>query len=109
MFNNLPDWLHFIFGFLGMLTFCFTAAGLLAWITETIRKSMDRASYIHKQKHRFDKPPIAKCYCRDCSEWQPDKNTCWHSGIHMAAYEFCSSAFPMNEERDICKKCNKSQ
>ena len=55
MFDNLPDWLHFIFGFLGMLTFCFTAAGLLMWITETIRKSMDRASYIHKQNGSLTK------------------------------------------------------
>ena len=22
--------------------------------------------YRYKEKHRYDKPPIAKCYCKDC-------------------------------------------
>lgn len=109
MFSNLPDWFHFVLVFFGMAFFSIAGTGLIIWITETVRKVMDHVSYIHKQKHRFDKPPIAKCYCRDCAEWQPDINKCWHSGIHTAAYEFCFSAFPRNEERDICKKCNKSQ
>ena len=108
MFNNLPGWLHFILVLLGMLTFSITITGSLVWITETIRKVIDHASYIHKQKHRFDKPPIAKCYCRDCAEWNPERNMCFHLGRCTAAYYFCYDAFPLNEERNICKKCNKS-
>ena len=30
----------------------------------------------HKQKHRFDKPPMAACYCRDCNKWDFDTGEC---------------------------------
>ena len=51
----------------------------------------------YKIKHRFDKPPTAKCYCRDCKYWNCRS---WHcrkyEGYSMAAAWFCCLAEPLN-------------
>lgn len=38
--------------------------GGLAW--EWIKDTIYVLKWNHKRKHRFDKPPTAKCYCKDC-------------------------------------------
>lgn len=40
----------------------FSITGLLEAIAEAIRKAKRK----YQIKHRFDKPPTAKCYCKDC-------------------------------------------
>ena len=56
----------------------------------------------YRIKHRFDKSPTAKCYCRDCKFWEPETGKC-HShhtapGYHMADCWFCYSAEPITGE-----------
>lgn len=71
----------------------------------------------YKVKHRFDNPPVAKCYCRDCKYW--DCRT-WHCGKYegyaMAAAWFCCLADPLNatelkkrdmEEEEYIKRLKK--
>ena len=52
----------------------------------------------YQRKHRFDKPPTAKCYCIDCenySSWEDDDHICFaHNGWHVADNWFCWSATP---------------
>lgn len=61
--------------------------------------------YIYKYKHRFNKPPLAKCYCKDCEEWHPHspqatEGTCWcHASWHTADNWFCWDAEPRKTER----------
>lgn len=31
-----------------------------------IVEKIEELKYDYKTKHRFDKPPLAKCYCKDC-------------------------------------------
>lgn len=31
-----------------------------------IVEKIEELKYNYKVKHRFDKPPLAKCYCKDC-------------------------------------------
>lgn len=38
-------------------------AYLVIYGTIQIIKSL---KYLYKKKHRYDNPPTAKCYCRDC-------------------------------------------
>ena len=33
----------------------------------TIQNAIEEKIYEHRLKHRFDKPPTAKCYCKDCA------------------------------------------
>lgn len=55
---------------------------------------------IHKKskriiKHRFDKPPIAKCYCIDCKHHDMQTDLCHRDGRRYTANtEFCSDAEP---------------
>ena len=52
----------------------------------------------YRRKHRFDKPPTAKCYCIDCenySSWDESSNICVaHNGWFVADNWFCWSATP---------------
>lgn len=46
----------------------FSITGLLEVIAEAIRKAKRR----YQIKHRFDKLPTAKCYCKDCRFYDED-------------------------------------
>ena len=45
-------------------------------------------------KHRFDKPPIAKCYCIDCKHHDNDNGLCSSFGDFIADNCFCWKADP---------------
>ncbi len=48
-------------------------------------------------KHRFDKPPIAKCYCIDCNHHDNDNGLCSSFGEFIADNCFCWKADPRIE------------
>ena len=39
--------------------------GSIMLLTYGIKNYVEKLRYTYKQKHRFDKKPIAKCYCID--------------------------------------------
>lgn len=61
--------------------------------------------YTYRRKHRFDKPPIAKCYCRDCKNWNPSTGECDDhcNSRRMGAGWFCCFAEPASKE-EIAKR-----
>lgn len=75
-------------------------ANLYAWIKEAIKHFI----YIYRYKHRFGKPPLAKCYCKDCTNWNKhknstDKGTCYaHGNWTTADCWFCWDADPCSYE-----------
>ena len=61
----------------------------------SIVKSVQQLKYKHEYEHRFDKPPIAKCYCVDCAYYSKDSGRCLcHDGLAMNDTGFCSEAYP---------------
>ena len=49
-------------------------------------------------KHRFDKPPTAKCYCRDCERHDDESNRCYKfDGWYTADNWFCWDAEPRKD------------
>ena len=48
-------------GFIVSVVICFIIL-FRDWLTDQIYI----AKYNYKKKHRFDGPPTAKCYCKDC-------------------------------------------
>ena len=54
----------------------------------------------YRDKHKFKKPPMAKCYCIGCHLWYADnkERTMGRCGAwmdyHTSAEEFCSRGFP---------------
>ena len=86
-----------IFGvmFLGLCIF-FVLIALIDWIKGAIRQAKVKY-YI---KHRFDKPPTAKCYCIDCKHHDRDTKRCYRFGQTTKEYRctadewFCWEADP---------------
>ena len=57
----------------------------------------------YKYKHRFDKPPLAKCYCKDCRYYiakENDGNCGVHAGWTVADSWFCWSAEPRSYDSE---------
>lgn len=48
------------------------------------------------QKHRFDKPPTAKCYCIDCVHHNNESNRCYRFTEYRCTADnwFCWEAEP---------------
>lgn len=45
-------------------------------------------------KHRFDKPPTAECYCKDCRQHGEDNQCFKFNGKRTADEWFCWDAEP---------------
>lgn len=61
----------------------------------------------YKYKHRFDKPPLAKCYCKDCRYYiakENDGNCGVHAGWTVADSWFCWSAEPRSYDSEGSEK-----
>ena len=52
----------------------------------------------YRIKHRFDKPPTAKSYCRDCKNFGWKSYVCKSTDKFMGKEGFCSHAEPLNAE-----------
>ena len=74
---------------------------LLILIFKSIDDLVYKMKWKHKYKHRFDKPPTAKCYCKDCKSWDPVSKKCYaHEGWYTADSWFCWNANPLDKERE---------
>ena len=91
-----------MFASIGVLTVIFVAVLALIIATESLEERVKESKRQHTIKHRFDKPPTAKCYCRDCKFWIPENGECHVShtakGYCMADNWFCYSAEPVTGE-----------
>lgn len=76
----------------------------LAWMfAQWLKEKVKVVRLNHKIKHRFDKPPTAKCYCRDCVYYGKNgwKNSamCCRLDRWVADDCFCYEAEPIKHER----------
>ena len=84
-----------IFTIIGILC---TITALIMFIMVLIEKIKDTIQHYkrkYQQKHRFDKPPTAKCYCIDCKYRNKYKECCVLGGCFKVADGwFCWKAEP---------------
>ena len=73
--------------------YVFVFAALLLYLGEFI----DKAKYKYRYKHRFGKPPTAKCYCIDCKYHDNETGRCSSFGEFIADDRFCWKADPRIE------------
>lgn len=94
-----------IFAFAGMVFVFVFVLGLLYAIYEWLKDRIDDARWEYKYKHRFDKPPTAACYCKDCKWRSVENGKCsnvtW-ADRHTPDNGFCYEAEP--KEKDPCQK-----
>ena len=73
---------------------------------QVLKEIIDKLKWKYKYKHRFDKPPIAKCYCKDCIYYCEDgfNNKCKRGHINeqwnIADTWFCWQAEPHKEDHE---------
>ena len=68
------------------------------YVKERISVLIHDIKYRHKQKHRFDKKPQAKCYCVDCKYWNAENHQCNCKSLYTTDSWFCSDAKPRKHE-----------
>lgn len=60
----------------GECTIIGLAMGLLFLGCQGIKEGVKWLKYHYKVKHRYDKPPMAQCYCKDC-RFHDDNGMCY--------------------------------
>ena len=73
---------------------CMLAFALLEFIDEVEHKHG-----CNRYKHRFDKPPTAKCYCIDCVYHDNKRGRCSSFNEFIADNCFCWKADPREKEK----------
>lgn len=84
-----------VLAFIGGLCLIGAILGIIAAVVTEIKGLIIKQKWRHKYKHRFDKPPTAKCYCKDCRLHSDETNRCGKfDGWHTADNCFCWDAKP---------------
>ena len=69
--------------------------GLILWgLSEWIREKMRAFRYAYRVRHRFGRKPVAKCYCKDCEDWNREKERCMPFDKYCPDNGFCHLASP---------------
>ena len=84
---------------IGILCIIAMVGTIVCLAFQAIRDWIDRLKYKHRYKHRFDKPPTAVCFCRDCRHHNDETNRCYKfDGWHTADNWFCWCADPRDRK-----------
>lgn len=88
----------------GLICFGTILATIIAFLWNEFKEWIIRLKYDYKVKHRFDKPPTAKCYCIDCTHHDDHTKQCYRFGQTTKEYRctadcwFCWEANPRKKE-----------
>ena len=55
-----------ILAIIGGVALFLIAFSVLTVMFYGIKETIENMKYDYRRKHRFDKPPTAACYCKDC-------------------------------------------
>ena len=105
------DLIRNIFTFTGMASIGGILALLIVWFQEWLKEKIADRKWKRKYKHRFDKPPLAQCYCHDCYNYNPETGRCLYyrrkelpNGLYMRDNMFCGEAIPRKHDPELEKK-----
>ena len=83
-----------VLSFIGAATIVGLCSGVLALVYYEVKNAIHNWRLAYRVKHRFDKPPTAKCYCIDCRFHDPETNRCsrirsgeWHTADNWFCWE----------------------
>lgn len=84
------------FTLLGIVASAITLIAIIMFIIMKsyyfIAEKIEELKYDYKVKHRFDKPPLAKCYCKDCKSYNRKNERCYWLNRGTADNWFCWNA-----------------
>ena len=85
----------------GGAALCCIGFGLIVALYYGISELVDTIRYNYRIKHRFDKPPTAKCYCVDCKLHNNESKKCYKfDGWYTADNWFCWDAEPRKDIKE---------
>lgn len=91
-----------VFACFGLLCTVGIIGCLIAALWYEFTEQIHRLKYNYRLKHRFDKPPTAKCYCRDCKRHDPRSGRCYKFKEWLTAdCWFCWDAEPKRKEDEV--------
>ena len=101
----LPTWIAYLFLVLGSISCTFVVGIIISNAGMLISEWLRNLKYQHKWKHRFDKQPLAKCYCKDCEDWHkssfdPNVGKCRPLDRYKGDNWFCRDAKPRKTDPD---------
>lgn len=85
---------------IGSCSVILTVGILISIAGEKIGDLMRKAKVTYRCKHRFNKKPIAKCYCIDCEWYDMGESRCYigtEPVTRCADNWFCKGAEPRKE------------
>lgn len=90
----------------GVFVIMATIVAMLLAVIYAIRQFIRERIWIYKYNHRFDKPPTAKCYCKDCSFYGDfaDCRLCRKHKEFVADDFFCKDADPCKAESGLARE-----
>lgn len=88
-----------VFEIIGVVTCGVIAYFIIFAVFKAIEEGI--SSWNRRIRHRFDKPPTAKCYCVDCKYYRKDGYCNDHSGWGVADSWFCWDATPKDGDSDV--------
>lgn len=80
--------------YVGASTLFIIGLSIIYCVAYFIRESIINLRWKYKYKHRFDKKPIAKCYCIDCEHHAVNSNYCKERDTYFPDEWFCKDAKP---------------
>lgn len=86
------------FVLIGVLFAFVILVSVLIVIFNFIQQKIDELKNYHRIKHRFDKPPLADCYCIDCKSYNRKNERCYWLNRGTADNWFCWNAEPIDVE-----------
>lgn len=91
-----------VFACIGLFCTVAIIGYLIAALWYEFKEWVHRLKYNYRVKHRFDKPPTAKCYCRDCKRHDPKSGRCYKFKEWLTAdCWFCWDAEPNRKEDEV--------
>lgn len=91
-----------ILAIFGLFCLCGVLAAIIGALWYEFKEWILRLKYDYRVKHRFDKPPTAKCYCRDCKRHDPESGRCYKFKDWLTAdCWFCWDAEPRKKEDEV--------
>ena len=84
--------------------------GIITLLLEVIKDKIRDSKWKYKREHRFDKPPTAACYCKDCKFYEVRNGygrcRCGHINQNWDIVDswFCWQAEPLERDPDRIKK-----
>lgn len=89
---------------IGAVTLGCVGVCLVSLIFEGVKELIENLKHEYRYKHRFEKPPTAKCYCVDCKYYNVENHRCY--GFHedsnrlVADNMFCYRSEPCKKENN---------